>query len=287
MLNRRQLGALLALGASGAGLARAAAATPRVISVGGALTEIVYALGAERLLVGVDSTSSYPAAARALPDVGYQRTLSAEGLLSLAPTLILATEDAGPPPVLRQLELARVPLHILRAEHRFEGLLARSTRIGELLGRPAEARALNQRLDAQWQAGQRQVQQLAQGAARPPQVLFVLAHSMAQLRIAGQGTAADAMLGYAGVRNVMDGFSGYRQLTPEAVIAAAPEIILTTREGLDAAGGIEPLLQVPGLAQTPAGRARRVVAFDALELLGFGPRLPALLPRLAQALHRA
>ncbi|MFH7042901.1 hemin ABC transporter substrate-binding protein [Paucibacter sp. JuS9] len=284
MLNRR---ALLALAPAALALRQAhAAPAQRLISVGGSMTEVVYALGAEASLVGVDSTSVYPAVARMLPDVGYMRTLSAEGLLALAPTLVLATEDAGPPAVLRQLELAKVPLHILRSEHRFEGLLARVERVGELLGRTPQARALVERMRNGWATGQQRVQQLSQ-ASKPPRVLFVLAHSMAQLRISGEGTAADAMLTYAGARNALAGVSGYKQLTPEAAIAAAPDVILTTNEGLQAAGGIAPLLQAPGLALTPAGRAKRVIAYDALELLGFGPRLPQLLPRLAESLYKA
>ncbi|MEH0165222.1 heme/hemin ABC transporter substrate-binding protein [Roseateles microcysteis] len=284
MLNRR---ALLALAPAALALRQAhAAPAQRLISVGGSMTEVVYALGAEASLVGVDSTSVYPAVARMLPDVGYMRTLSAEGLLALAPTLVLATEDAGPPAVLRQLELAKVPLHILRSEHRFEGLLARVERVGELLGRTPQARALVERMRNGWATGQQRVQQLSQ-ASKPPRVLFVLAHSMAQLRISGEGTAADAMLTYAGARNALAGVSGYKQLTPEAAIAAAPDVILTTNEGLQAAGGIAPLLQAPGLALTPAGRAKRVIAYDALELLGFGPRLPQLLPRFAESLYKA
>lgn len=287
MLSRRQLLALATAVPISSHASHASHATAaRVVSVSGALTEIVYALGAERLLVGRDSSSVYPAAARALPEVGYMRTLSAEGLLSLTPSMILASEEVGPPAVLRQLELARVPLHMLRAEHRFEGLLSRVERSGSLLDREAAAEQLAGRLRSDWQSGQQRVQQLT-AAGKPPRVLFVLAHSMAQLRIAGRDTAADAVIAYAGARNALGGLgvNGYKQLTPEAAIAAAPDVILTTNEGLRAAGGIEPLLQVPGLAQTPAGRARRVVGFDALELLAFGPRLPALLPRLAEALY--
>lgn len=283
MLNRRHL-----LAACTLGLPAVIHAVPskRVVCVSGALTEIVYALGGESMLVGRDSTSVFPAAAQALPDVGYMRTLSAEGLLSLAPTLILATEDAGPPAVLRQLEAARIPLHVLRSEHRFEGLLARVERVGALIGREAAALALAQTLRADWQQALATVRQLSQGEQRPPRVLFVLAHNMAQLRIAGTGTAADAVIGYAGARNALSEVPGYKQLTPEAAVAAAPDVILTTTEGVQTAGGVDRLLQVPGLAQTPAGRARRVASFDALALLGFGPRLAQLLPRLAEALHQ-
>ncbi|XHS80543.1 hemin ABC transporter substrate-binding protein [Burkholderiaceae bacterium UC74_6] len=260
-----------------------AAPAPRVVVIGGALTEIVYEFGAQGLLVGVDSTSLYPAAATQLPNVGYARTLSAEGLLSLAPSLIVATEDAGPPGVLRQVEAARVPLHVLRADHRFEGLINRTARLGELLDRKAEARALIDRLNQQWT----QVRAI-RPAAKPPRVLFILSHGMNQVRIAGQETAADAVINYAGGMNALQapthGFSGYKPLTPEAVIAAAPDVILCTDQGLEAAGGIDGLLKLPGLAQTPAGQKRRVVAMDALEMLGFGPRLPQAVGKLAKAL---
>lgn len=281
-MKRRQV-LTLAAGFGVLGGVRAAPAL-RLISIGGAVTELVYELGMQQQLVGVDSTSLYPAAAQKLPNVGYARTLAAEGLLSLTPSLIVATEDAGPPAVLRQLEAARVPLHVLRADHSFEGLLGRTQRLGELLGRPAEATALVERLNTRWASAQQKVQQLRQGHAAP-RVLFVLSHGMNQIRIAGQDTAADAMLTYAGATNALQGVTGYKPLTPEAVIAAAPDFILATDQGLEAAGGAEGLLKVPGLAQTPAGRARMVVSFEALELLGFGPRLPQAVAQLAQALH--
>ncbi|WP_235839873.1 heme/hemin ABC transporter substrate-binding protein [Derxia lacustris] len=265
------------------GEVRPARSTRRIVSVGGALTETLYALGAESELVGVDSTSLHPAAARALPNVGYARTLSAEGLLALAPTLVVATEDAGPPAVLRQLEAARVPLEVLDSSHRYEGLLARVRRLGEITDRRDEATRLIDRLTQEWRAAQALVRNQPGPA---PRVLFILSHVPGQARVAGRGTAADAMLGYAGASNVMAAFDGYKPLTPEAAIAAAPEVLLVTTQGLDAAGGIDGLLALPGLAQTPAGRARRVVAFDALALLGFGPRMPALLGELAVALRR-
>ena len=115
--------------ATTAGAAGAASATnttnlpARVVSVGGAITETLYALGAEHLLVGADTTSLYPAAATRLPSVGYARALSAEGVLSLRPTLLLAGAEAGPPAVMRQLAAARVNLLQLDADHRFEGLV--------------------------------------------------------------------------------------------------------------------------------------------------------------------
>ena len=265
---------------------RAWAASQRVVSVGGALTEIIYAMGAQGDLVGVDSTSLYPVEATRLPNVGYARTLAAEGLLSLAPTMIVATEEAGPPAVLSQLQSARVPLHVLRADHRFEGVVARTRQLGELLGRPVQARTLIDGLQQSWAQAQTTVARVSAGHAAP-RVLFVLSNAGPQARISGSGTAADAMIRYAGAVNALGTAQGYQALSPEAAIAAGPDVILATAQGLEAVGGIDGLLRLPGLAQTPAARRRRVVSLETMEMLGFGPRLPQALARLATALHAA
>lgn len=284
MLTRRHVlsmapaAALLTLGGP------AIAAPRRVISIGGALTELIYELGAQGELVGVDSTSLFPAAATKLPNVGYARTLTAEGLLSLAPTMVVATEEAGPPPVLRQLEAAKVPLHVLRSEFHFEGVLERTKRLGELLGRPAQAEALARKLQAEWTASRAQVTTLAAGH-RAPRVLFVLSNAANQARIAGAATGADAMIVYAGGINALADAQGYKMLSPEAAIAAAPDVILATTQGVEATGGVEGLLKLPGLAQTPAGQNKRVLVMETMALLGFGPRAPQALATLAQGLH--
>lgn len=276
----------LLLGAAGLLAGPAAAAQPprpRIVSVGGALTETLFALGAQADVVGVDTTSLEPAAVRALPSVGYARSLSAEGVLSLAPTLVVATDDAGPPSVLQQIRAARVPVELLRSDHRFEGVLARTRRLGELTGRGAQAQELAARLQEEWRAAQGRVAE--RRPAQPLRVLFVLSHSMNQVRVAGQDTAAHAMIDYAGAVNAFGSVTGYKPLTPEAAIAAAPDVVLATDQGLQAAGGAAGLLQLPGLAQTPAGRAGRVVALEAVWLLGFGPRLPQALAALADRLY--
>ena len=284
LARRRTMGGLAALPLFGT--ANAWAASPRIVSVGGAITETLFALGAQGDLVGVDTTSLYPEAAKKLPSVGYQRTLSAEGVLSLAPTLLLATEDAGPPAVLRQIEAARVPIHVLDSGHSFEGVLDRSQRIAELSGRVAAGAALADRLRADWQAARTRVATLApKDAAKAPRVLFLMVQSINQMRAAGSGTGPDALIAYAGARNAFAAAEGYKLLSPEAAVAAAPDIIVTTDHGLATAGGAAGLLRAPGLAQTPAGRVQRVVNIEILLALGFGPRLPLAVTTLAEALY--
>ncbi len=261
------------------------AATPRrIVSVGGALTETLFALGAEREIVGVDTTSLFPAAAEQLPKVGYARTLSAEGVLSLSPTLLVCTGEAGPPMVLRQLRDTGLAIETFDPAHRIEGVVQATRRLGSLVGRAGEGEALAARIEAGWQGALGQIQRRTEG--KPPlRVLFVLSHSMNQLRVSGRDTGADAMIRYAGAVNAFGDVTGYKPLTPEAAIAAAPDVILVTDQGLTAAGGVDGFLRVPGLASTPAGRARRVLSLDALLLLGFGPRQPQALAQLGTLLY--
>lgn len=261
-----------------------AAPERRIVIVGGALTEIVYALQAQADLVGVDTTSLYPAAAQRLPSVGYARALSVEGVLALAPTQVIVTEDAGPPTVLRRLTATGIAVTMLAANHRFEGLITRVKRLGELTGRVAQARAMQQTLEQDWASSQARTAQRAKKSVR---VLFVLAHTPNQIMVAGTDTSAQAMLDYVGATNAVHGFSGYKPLTPEAVIAAQPDLILLTDQGLAASGGLDGILQLPGLAQTAAGRNRRIISLEAMLLLGFGPRLPAAVLALDAAIGKA
>lgn len=250
---------------------------PRILALGGAVTETAYALGAGASLVGSDLTSRYPATAARLPKVGYLRALGAEGLLSLRPDLVLASADAGPPAVLRQVEAARVEVVSLAEAHSAEAALERVRRIGATLGRSSEA---GQVADAM-EADLAQVATDLRAVADRPRVLFLLSVGRGAPMAAGAGTAADAMLRLAGARNAVEDFNGYRPLSAEALLLAAPDVVLTTTQTLDGVGGAGGLRDaVPGLdAGTP------VAAFDSLYLLGFGPRLAQALHDLAAALH--
>jgi iron complex transport system substrate-binding protein len=254
-----------------------AAPALRVVSVGGAVTECVYAIGMERLLVGADTTSLYPPVAARLPRVGYQRALSSEGLLSLAPGLILASEDAGPPAVVEQIKRAGVRWVSLNTAHTPDAPVQKLLAVGAALGQPTRAAARIRQYEADWRRSQAAV------AALPgrPRAIFVMAHGGPTLNLAGRDTAADAMLTLAGCDNALD-FKGYKTISPEALLAAAPEVIVTTGQSVEGFGGLQSLFARPGLADTPAARKRHAVALDGLFLLGFGPRTPQAVMQLAQ-----
>lgn len=267
----------------GPGASAADGALPRLPSLGGAVTETVYALGAGPALVGSDQTSLHPASAAALPKVGYVCALGAEGVLSLRPELVLASADAGPPAALHQVEAASVPVVSLPEAHTPETALERVRLVGAALGRASEAAEMIGAMQAD-------LAQIAADVAavrgRPPRVLFLLSAGRGAPMAAGSGTAADAMLRLTGGVNAVSGFAGYRPLSAEAILLAEPDLVLTTAQTLDAVGGTRGLLEaVPGLDATPAGGSGRVAAFDGLFLLGFGPRLAHAMRDLAAALH--
>ncbi|SFB81485.1 iron complex transport system substrate-binding protein [Collimonas sp. OK412] len=276
---------LSALPGLAAAQAESARQPRRVAVAGGALTEVVYALDAGAVLIGADTTSTYPAAAQALPKMGYQRALSAEGVLSLHPDLLLASADAGPPATLQQIAAAGVRVIRLGERHDVNTVREKITGVASALNLPARGKALLQRFDSEWETALASVQK----QTKAPRVLFILSNSGTQAMVAGRDTAADAMIRYAGAINATsdgNGFKGYKPLTAESAVSSAPDILMIASESLVAIGGIERLLASPGLSLTSAAKNRRVVAdMDSLLLLGFGPRLPQALTRLTAQLH--
>lgn len=253
----------------------------RIVSVGSAVTEIVYALGTQDLLVGVDTTSLYPEAARSLPQVGYMRALSAEGVLSLRPTTVIATMAAGPREVLDQLRSAGIEVVVLPDNYDYDSVVLKIEAIGRLTGKSEQAAGLIAEGRAEMT---RLADRLAPLPSRP-RVLFLLSMGGGAPQAAGQGTAADGIIRLAGGVNAAQGYTGYRPLTPESVIASRADFVLVTNQTVQALGGIEAIRDQPALGQTPAGKHGRILAFDTLLLLGFGPRTPKAAVELAEALH--
>ncbi len=270
----------------------AQAKLPRIVSVSGSTTEIVYALGAETQLVGTDTTSLFPAAALQTAKVGYQRQLSAEGVMSLRPDAVIGTTEAGPPVVLDQIRSAGVKVDLVEADHSWAEVQRKVTAVGRATARAAEASALQARLDAQWAGVQAAVAKAAGSGPQAPRVMFILSHS-ANASVSGDKTAAHAMMTFAGLNNVMASFgkpasySGYRPMTAEAMVVAAPDIIITTVQGIEASGGVDKFWAKAGLDLTPAYKKRSLVALDALYLMGFGPRLPQAVAELHRQAFKA
>lgn len=297
-MNRRLLiaavVALPALTAPLASWAEDATEARRVLALGGSITEIVYALGQGDRLVARDTTASHPPEVLALPDVGYLRALSPEGVLSVAPDLIIADEGAGPPEAVSVLKSAGIPYVEVPESYEPDGIANKITIVADALGIADHGATLAARLRSDLDA----VQADAAAQTVKKKVMFILSLQGGRIMAGGQGSSADAIIGLAGGENALSGFDGYKQVTDEAVTAAAPDVILMMSRGDDAAdaaanggsghgGAREALLAMSAIQTTPAGRDGQVVMMDGLLLLGFGPRTAEAARELHQALYGA
>ncbi|MBA83902.1 heme/hemin ABC transporter substrate-binding protein [Thalassobius sp. S69A] len=255
----------------------------RVVSLGGAVTEIVVALGAGDLLVGRDSTSTYPAQVLELPDVGYVRALSPESVLSLGPDLILAEATAGPAEAIEVLQETGVGYVALPEKLTPEGVTQKIALVGHVLGREAEAVALT----AEFEARMAEVRRAAAQVQTPKRVLFVLSLQGGRVMAGGAGSSAEAIIQLAGGVNAAQGFHGYKQMTDEAVLQAAPDVILMMDRRGHLAITPEDIRSHPALSATPAAMNGDIQRLDGMLLLGFGPRTPQGALALNRALYGA
>ncbi len=255
----------------------------RIVSLGGSVTEIVVALGASDRLIARDTTSTWPAEVNRLPDVGYLRALSPEGVLSLAPDLILAEADAGPETAVEVLKSAGIAYVRLPEAHDPQGVLQKVAMVADALGLQAEGAALSARLSSDMAVAE------ARAAAISPKkrALFVLSAAGGRIMAAGQDTGAEGILTLAGAENAAQGFTGYKPMSDEAVLAAAPDVVVMMDRGGDHSAAAEELFALPALAGSPAAASKALVKMDGLLLLGFGPRTAEAANALHDALYPA
>jgi iron complex transport system substrate-binding protein len=253
----------------------------RIVSIGGAITEILYALGLEQRVVAIDSTSFHPPQAlRDKPNVGYMRALSPEGVLGLNPSLILASEDSGPKEAIAVLRAAGIPFVLVPDRHTGKGILEKIEIVATAAGNAERgqclARAVAVDLDA--------LAQIRAQVDHPLKATFLLSFVNDRAMVAGRSTAADGIIKLAGATNAILGYEGYKPINDEALIAAKPEFVLAMRRDshpLDA----RTVFAHPAFALTPAAQRQAFVAMNGLYLLGFGPRTASAARDLATTLY--
>ena len=241
----------------------------RIVSLNGSTTEILFALGVGENVVGCDASSTYPKNVREkLPSVGYQYRLNVEGILSLKPTLVIGRDDVKPPQVIEQLRMAGVTVLQLKEPRSFEAAKQRLRTIGEAVGCQKRATELIAALAADIE----KLEEKRKGDWPKQKVLFLYLRGPQTAFVVGKDSAPGAMFEIVGAENAAGNIKGSKPMTAEAVIAAQPDVYVLFTTGLESIGGVEGLLKLPGLAHTPAGRNRRVVAMSGQYLSGFGPR---------------
>ncbi|AFU19929.1 heme/hemin ABC transporter substrate-binding protein [Actinobacillus suis] len=252
-----------------------ALAQERIVSIGGDVTEIIYALGAEQALVGRDSTSIAPLAAQQLPDVGYMRQLNAEGILALKPTKVISSEVAQPSAVFEQLKSAGITIERVPFEYSPESVIHKIQLIGKLVNKPQQAVKLAEKFTNELKA--------VSSSPLNVRVLFILNHAGSNYMAAGQNTVADTAIRLIGATNAMQNSVRFSPISQEGVIAARPDLLVLTKMSLESLGSIDKLWELPGMSLTPAAKKQNVIVVDDLAVLGFSLTTPTELLKMRQA----
>lgn len=255
----------------------------RILPLWGNLNEIVFSLGLGDRVVGRDVAATFPGT-EDLPVVTDAHDVSAEAALSLEPTVVFAQTDTGPPEAIQHIRDAGVPVVLLDPPTSVDDIPTRIRTVAAALGVPAAGEALVERTEGEIAAAQ---EAIPEGPA--PTVAFLYLRGAAGVYLlGGPGSGADSVIAAAGGTDAGTriGLSNpFTPLTSEALVEAAPEVILLTDSGLESVGGLEALLAMPGIAQTPAARDRRVVTVDDGILYSFGSRTPDALAELIPRIH--
>jgi len=254
----------------------------RIISIGGAVTEILYALGLEKHIAAVDSTSQYPSHALSeKKNVGYMRQLSAEGVLGLAPSLILSIAGAGPKETMTVLHAAGVPLVIVPDDFTGEGIIEKVRIVAQAADVAARGDCLADAVRTDLQA----LNVLRAQIGKPVRVMFILSFVNGRAMVAGRNTAADGVIRMAGAVNAIAEYEGYKQINDEAAVAARPDAVLVMKRSSAETLTPEEVFKHPALSVSPAAASKAFIAMDGLYLLGFGPRTALAARDLATQLH--
>jgi iron complex transport system substrate-binding protein len=255
----------------------------RIIPLNGDIAEVVWALGLGENVVGTDTSATYPDAAKALQKIGYQRTLSAEGILSLNPSVIIGNEGAGPPEVIEQIRSIGVPVVIIKSTTSLDEVGTKIRAVARALGVPNRGDLVAKTTEQEIA----DAKALAAKATSQPKVMFLYLRGATVQHIMGKGSGADSLIVTAKGADVGAdaGIQGSKPITPEALVAAQPDVYLVLTAGLQSVGGVDGLAAIPGIAQTPAGQAKRVIDMDDQYLLGLGPRAGLALMELVKKLH--
>ncbi|MFJ1703598.1 hemin ABC transporter substrate-binding protein [Kitasatospora sp. NPDC088346] len=260
------------------------ASAERIIPLSGSLSEIVFSLGLGSRVVARDVSTTFEQAA-ALPVITQAHDVSAEGVLSLHPTVVLADRSTGPAEAVEQIRAAGVPLLVLDDAKQLSDVDGRISGVAAALGVPAAGKELTDRTDARTA----EVRATAPTGPRPKVAFLYLRGSASVYLLGGARSGAPSLLEAVGAvdAGTASGLtSDFTPLTSEALVKAAPDAILVMSKGLDSVGGVDALLKLPGVAETPAGLDRRIVSVEDGMLLSYGPRTPQVLRSIADQLHR-
>lgn len=237
----------------------------KIVSLNGTLTEILCEADLGKNIVGVDVTSVYPENINSVPKVGHVKSLNAEGIIGLNPTIVIGKEDEIKPELVEQLKSAGIQVYLFKQEYTVDGTKNLVNEVCAALKKEDLAKNICQQIDEDLKA--------VTNAEQKPKVLFIYARGAGTLMVAGENTQMQSIIEFAGGENAAKGFSDFKPLTPEALLEANPDILLMFSSGVESLSGNDGVWEIPGMLETNAGKNKALISMDGLYISGFGPRL--------------
>jgi iron complex transport system substrate-binding protein len=249
--------------------ANAAVVPLRIITLSGALSETVHALGFGSSIVAVDVTSEYPAYIKKLPRVSKNRSVSAESIISFAPDIVLAPDGDISKAIQQQLKSAGIKLVNIRQEYSIKGALQFIKSVGAALNVNDKASELAQNTAIQIQTT---LDKIKTAGSSKIKVLFIYARGAGNMTVAGKGSSMDAIIQLSGAKNAIQEFTDFKAYNTESLVRANPDVILLFDFGLNSLGGKDGILKMPGVMLTNAGKHNRIIEVDGPLMINFSVR---------------
>ena len=241
----------------------------KIVVAGGSITEIVYFLGMEDKLVGVDITSNFPKEAKKLKSIGYLRNLSIEGILSLSPGLVLAEEDIGPPIIVNQLRKTSIDLRIIKEKNNLNGIHNKIVCISKILNTSLE----DNKDYVELQKKLYRVRNLKKiNSKKIKKILLILMMRGSSPVVAGKNTSGQGFIEMIGHENSMKNLNGWKPVSSEEIIKKNPDYIIITKRAFKSFSSLDQFLSIPGISSTLAAKKKNIIVKDGMSMLGFGPR---------------
>lgn len=251
---------------------------PKIVSLNGSITETLFEFGWGSRIVGVDVTSTYPKETHTIPVLGHVKSIQTEAVMALKPTHIFVIADELNPTAIEQWKKSGIQVLEIQKEYSIEGCLDAIFQVGNILNEQEKARTIQQNIS-------KEISSIKDTMATD-KVLFIYARGGGNLMVSGANTPVAKMIALAGATNAITAFDDYKPLSTEYLVKANPDVILMFDMGYEAVGGVEGLSKIPGISETKAFQANRIITMDGQMLAGFGPRTAIGIKELQQKIFQ-
>jgi iron complex transport system substrate-binding protein len=255
----------------------------RIVCVSKQLNEIIFAVGGDTALVGVDISSTYPEAAKKITTVGYHRALSGEGIISLSPSVVWHDGNIAPQQVIDQIKKVGIPMRQFNGGSTIDSTKMLIMQIAREFHNEEKGKEINQKLDADMA----RLDSMRKSYTDHPKVLIIhFGQAANKYFVLNRRGVPNQMLEWAGAQNAADTAQRWRDLSAEVIAQSQPDVILATDFGYDLQGNLEKFKKLPGIALSPAAKNNRIYRIEEHDLVYFGPRTGENVMKIMELVHR-